>query len=286
MPAIAITDYYSLYGALEFYQKAIKADIQPIIGVELALVHDISIKSGAFDSLWCITVLANNRDWYQALIKLVSEASTTWYHHKPRLDRTLLSKYWTDLTVLIGGEHSLIASQIAKNYEDDTMVTDLVDRLAQTMWGDIILEYCVQDYDLIPIAREINTLTMALASQWWYMLTCANNYHYIMSDEQEPFEIALAIRDHKLYQDRDRRKVVWQYHIMTEDEIKTIMTTHGLAASQIDMMIQNTVDCADKLIIDMPPLPAMFPSYDPPERIAKLYEQSKDTLIIWQKTTE
>ena len=45
MSAIAITDYYSMYGALEFYQKAKKADIQAIIGVEMPLVEDSNIKS-------------------------------------------------------------------------------------------------------------------------------------------------------------------------------------------------------------------------------------------------
>jgi DNA polymerase-3 subunit alpha len=51
MSAIAITDYYALYGALEFYQKAKKAGIQAIIGVELPLVHDIAIKKGEFEHL-------------------------------------------------------------------------------------------------------------------------------------------------------------------------------------------------------------------------------------------
>jgi DNA polymerase-3 subunit alpha len=51
MSAIAITDYYALYGALEFYKKATKAGIQPIIGVELSLVHDIKIKTGNLDHL-------------------------------------------------------------------------------------------------------------------------------------------------------------------------------------------------------------------------------------------
>jgi len=49
---------------------------------------------------------------------------------------------------------------------------------------------------------------------------------------------------------------------------------------QIDTMIANTVIAADKLTIDMPPLPAMFPSYDPPAHIKELYEQAQQTLII------
>jgi hypothetical protein len=49
---------------------------------------------------------------------------------------------------------------------------------------------------------------------------------------------------------------------------------------QIDMMIANTVTAAEQLVIKMPPLPAMFPSYDPPADIQELYEKIKDKLII------
>lgn len=281
MSAIAITDYYALYWALEFYQKAKKAGIQAIIGVELPLVHDIWIKKWNLEHLWLVTILANNWDGYKALLKLVSAASITGYYHKPRVDWSLLHEYQENLTVLIWWEQSVIASQLEKNQEYQ-IIHDLIKRIADTMWGKVIIEYCVQDYALVPLARSINEIALKLTKQSWYLLTCANNYHYIKADEQEPFEIALAIRDQKLYQDRDRRKVVWQYHIMNEDEIHTIMLWHNVSSDQIDIMIHNTMTVAERLIIKMPPLPAMFPSYDPPTNIQELYDIVKNTLIINQ----
>ena len=35
MPAVAVTDHGNLFGALDFYQKATKAGIKPIIGCEM-----------------------------------------------------------------------------------------------------------------------------------------------------------------------------------------------------------------------------------------------------------
>src|SRR3990170_2335095 len=35
MPAIAITDHGNLFGAIEFYRKAMKSGIKPIIGCEV-----------------------------------------------------------------------------------------------------------------------------------------------------------------------------------------------------------------------------------------------------------
>lgn len=216
------------------------------------------------------------------ILKLVSAASTTWYYHKPRVDWNLLGKYGEHLTILLWWEQSVIASHLEKNQEHQT-ISDLVSRISDTMWGKVIIEYCVQDYALVPLARAINETALKLTEQWWYLLTCANNYHYIKADEQEPFEIALAIRDQKLYQDRDRRKVVWHYHIMSEDEIRTVISWHGLPMDQIDTMVANTVTATEQLLIKMPPLPAMFPSYDPPADIQELYDKVKDTLIIDQQ---
>ena len=34
MKALALTDHGNLYGAIEFYKKATKAEIKPILGVE------------------------------------------------------------------------------------------------------------------------------------------------------------------------------------------------------------------------------------------------------------
>jgi hypothetical protein len=48
----------------------------------------------------------------------------------------------------------------------------------------------------------------------------------------------------------------------------------------MDMMIQNTVTAAENLLIKMPALPAMFPSYNPPEHIQELYDKVKDQLIV------
>ena len=40
MPSIALTDHGSMYGVVEFYQKAKKRGIRPIIGSELYLAPD------------------------------------------------------------------------------------------------------------------------------------------------------------------------------------------------------------------------------------------------------
>ncbi|PIZ45336.1 hypothetical protein COY31_00625 [Candidatus Wolfebacteria bacterium CG_4_10_14_0_2_um_filter_39_18] len=46
MKAIALTDHGNLYGAIEFYKKAVKAEVKPILGVKhMSLpAHDLKKK--------------------------------------------------------------------------------------------------------------------------------------------------------------------------------------------------------------------------------------------------
>ena len=39
MKALALTDHGNLYGAVEFYKKAVKAEIKPILGVETYVAY-------------------------------------------------------------------------------------------------------------------------------------------------------------------------------------------------------------------------------------------------------
>ena len=43
MPAIAMTDHGNLFGAFEFYKKASKAGVKPIIGIEAYVAPESQI---------------------------------------------------------------------------------------------------------------------------------------------------------------------------------------------------------------------------------------------------
>ena len=43
MSSVAMTDHGNLFGAIDFYRKMKKAELKPIIGCEIYLVHDHSM---------------------------------------------------------------------------------------------------------------------------------------------------------------------------------------------------------------------------------------------------
>jgi len=95
MDEIAVSDHGAMYGVIEFYKKALKEGIKPIIGME-AYTTDVDIKErperGKFQNFHLL-LLAKNNEGYQNLMKLTSIAHLEGYYYRPRVDRETLRKY-------------------------------------------------------------------------------------------------------------------------------------------------------------------------------------------------
>ena len=67
--SIAITDHGNMYGVMRFYEECIKKGINPVIGCEFYITHDMHSRSNASDTGHLI-LLAKNNTGYQNLLKL------------------------------------------------------------------------------------------------------------------------------------------------------------------------------------------------------------------------
>src|SRR5512143_1834233 len=68
MPALAITDHGNMFGAIEFYLKAEKAGIKPIIGCEMYIARGAMTEKpsgGASEAANHLVLLARNMEGYK-----------------------------------------------------------------------------------------------------------------------------------------------------------------------------------------------------------------------------
>ena len=75
MPACAMTDHGNMFGAIEFYDLAMKNGIKPIIGSEVYIAPDSRFEKsshGIQEASFHLILLAKNETGYKNLIKLVS----------------------------------------------------------------------------------------------------------------------------------------------------------------------------------------------------------------------
>ena len=105
MNALALTDHGNLYGALEFYEAAKEAGINPIIGYEAYIAPGSRFQKEADanqEASYHLTLLAQNRTGFQNLIKLASAAFLEGFYLKPRIDKDLLTAHNEGLICLSG----------------------------------------------------------------------------------------------------------------------------------------------------------------------------------------
>ena len=92
MPALAITDHGSMFGAIEFYDLAMKSGIKPIIGIEAYVdpVSRLEKPSGGWAAYRHLLLLAKNQEGYRNLMRPSSRSYLEGFYHRPRIDKDLL----------------------------------------------------------------------------------------------------------------------------------------------------------------------------------------------------
>ena len=108
-PALAITDHGNMHAAWEFQERAKKAGIKPILGMEAYVApgdrrsrQRIESTGGGTSrsrAYYHLILLAQNATGYKNLVKLSSLGYTEGFYSKPRVDRELLTRYSEGIVV-------------------------------------------------------------------------------------------------------------------------------------------------------------------------------------------
>ena len=102
---VALTDNGTLYGVIDFYQKAQKEGIKLIIGCDFYVArHGRLLKRARVDNKpHRLVCLAENLEGYMNLIKLSSVGFLEGFYYKPRIDKELLREHTKGIIALSGG---------------------------------------------------------------------------------------------------------------------------------------------------------------------------------------
>src|SRR5262245_52843454 len=117
MPAMAITEHGNMFSSIVFHDQARKRGINPILGCEVYVAPgDRRTKSGTpGETANHLVLLAETREGYHNLIKLVSAGYTEGFYYKPRIDRDLLAQHARGLI----GLSSCLKGEVATGIRTD-----------------------------------------------------------------------------------------------------------------------------------------------------------------------
>lgn len=202
MDSVAITDHGNLYGAIEFYQKAKKKDVKPIIGLEGYVSPDMHAKGvGIEDPRHHITLLAKNNTGYQNLLALVSKAHLEGFYYKPRFDKKLLAQHSEGLIALSG----CLGAEIPSLIQSDN-ITGAKEAIAEykKIFGKENFYLEVQSHPNLEEQKRVNKKLYELAEETSTPVVATQDAHYLKSEDADAHDVLLAIQTGNQVDDEKR----------------------------------------------------------------------------------
>ena len=175
MDAVAITDHGTMFGALEFYEKANKAGIKPIIGCECYLAPRRLTEKTSLDKIGLshLILLAENQEGYRNLCKLATIAQLQGFYYKPRIDKEVLRQYSKGLIGFSACLHGEIPRLIQEGYIDRA---DEAARFYLNVFGDGNFFLEVQDNG-IDVQQKVNQALLDMSKRLSIPLVASNDCH-------------------------------------------------------------------------------------------------------------
>lgn len=190
--ALAITDYGSMYGCIEFYKECHKQGIKPIIGLDAYMAfRNMEQKDHGIDNKrYPFVLLAKNLTGYKNLMKLVTQSYIKGYYYRPRMDKELLRKYSKGLICLSGPIFGEIGQAIiTKNFDKaKNLVAEYQDIFGK---DNFYLEIMFNRH--IEGLETINADIKKLSDETDAPLVATQNSHYLDADDREAFDTLLGV---------------------------------------------------------------------------------------------
>ena len=192
MEALALTDHGTLYGAVEFFQKAKKNQIKPIIGCELYVASgDIADKNpGPDNKRFHLTILVKNKTGYRNLVQLVTKAHLNGFYYKPRVDKNLLKQHADGLICLSGCINAEIPHFISSNQMEKA---EEVIREYQNIFGKDNFFIEIQSHFEKNDNKNLYPNLIELSKKLEIPLIATNDVHYILKEDEDYHDVLLAI---------------------------------------------------------------------------------------------
>jgi DNA polymerase-3 subunit alpha len=256
MPAAAITEHGNMFSSIIFHDQARKRGINPILGCEVYVAPgDRRTKSGTpGETANHLVLLAETKEGYHNLIKLVSSGYTEGFYYKPRIDKDLLAQHARGLIGLSSCLKGEVATGIRTEQQKKAIGAAAAYRDILGP-GNFFLEMQYQGIEeqkivnagLLPIARELNL-----------PLVATNDVHYLQNADFKPHDILLCIGTGKTVNDTERLRYHGdQFYLKTADEMAQVFGDFPEA-------LANTVRIAERCQVDLSGRENHLPNFDVP----------------------
>ncbi len=258
MEAMALTDHGSMYGIIEFYQKAKKAGIKPILGVEtyVAPYGRQNKRSRIDEDRYHLILLAKNNTGYQNLLKLVTIAHLEGFYYKPRIDLDILKKHSDGLIGLSACVEGEIPNAIL-TYKDMAKSEAVLQKYLDIFGKEnFFLE--LQSHANSQDQQIVNEKLVELARANNVGIVATNDTHYVNTEDDKAHDILICIQTNRKITETNRMTLMgFDLSMKTTDQMYKEFKAWPEAVS-------NTVKIAQMCDVDISFGQNILPVFDVP----------------------
>jgi DNA polymerase-3 subunit alpha len=273
MDAVAVTDHGNMFGAVEFYSKALDKHIKPIIGIEAYLAPGSRFdrtKTTIADAAYHLVLLAENDTGYQNLLKLASAGYTEGFYYRPRIDKEILA----------GLSEGLLATSACLKGEIPALLANGDEKAAAAAAEDY-LKIFGYDRFFIEIQNHEEKDTSVreqltnLANKMGLPLVATNDVHFLQEDDYEAHNCLCCISTGKNADDPTRMIYPKDVFLKSPEQMRSLF-------AELSEACDNTIAIAGRCNVELDLKKRHAPAFKPddgstPERfLTKLcYEGAK-----------
>ena len=269
MNSLATTDHGFLFGAFDFWNKANRAGVKPIIGVEAYLTpgtarqdrtrvkfgeggrDDVS-GAGAYTHM---TMWAESTEGMHNLFRASSLASLEGHFYKPRMDRELLQTYGKGLIATTGCPSGEVQTRLRLGQYREALqaASDFRDIFGKENF------YCeLMDHGL-DIEKNVMADLLKLAKELKLPLVATNDLHYTHAEDSKAHEALLCVQSGSTLQDPKRFKFdADNFYLKSPAEMRELFRDYPEACD-------NTMEIAERCSVEFNTKANYMPNFPVPE---------------------
>lgn len=271
MKSLALTDHGNLYGAIEFYKKALKAEIKPILGIEAYIAkgsrHEKQYSKNDGKNYFHLILLCENNLGWKNLLQLTTKANLEGFYYKPRMDKELLRQHHEGLIALSACPAGEIPQLVLNNNIEEAEKTV---REYQDIFGKENFFLEIGHHPNIPEVAKINEEFKKLSQKTGAPLVATQDIHYLKSEDAEYQDILLAIQTGNTIENDDRLSIkIDDFSMRSQEEMIEFFKDSAEA-------IENTVKIAERCNVNLPLHQILLPKFPLPENKTSAIEYLKE----------
>ncbi len=206
MDAVAITDHGNMFGAIQFYDQAVKAGIKPIIGCEIYVApgdrRDRSPSRDGSPNAYHLVLLVMNEEGYKNLSQLVTLGHLEGFYYHPRVDMELLKEFNGGLIALSACLKGNVPFLINAGRFD--AAREKAQELTSIFNNDRF--YLEVQANKMPEQIKLNRALRELSQDLSIPLVATNDCHYLNQEDAEAHDVLLCVQTGRTVEDTKRLK--------------------------------------------------------------------------------